>query len=86
MDKKDIVRVERCLYAKDINHIDNSVEANNDTEMKKEIYRTLNKMEDDLISKLGSINVLGLDSDDFIIITKVRMLRESIEEIKKMCK
>lgn len=54
--------------------------------MKKEIYRTLNKMEDDLISKLGSINVLGLDSDDFIIITKVRMLRESIEEIKKMCK
>lgn len=62
------------------------VEANNDTEMKKEIYRTLNKMEDDLISKLGSINVLGLDSDDFIIITKVRMLRESIEEIKKMCK
>ena len=86
MDTKDIVRVERGLYAKDINHIDNSVEANNDTEMKKEIYRTLNKMEDDLISKLGSINVLGLDSDDFIIITKVRMLRESIEEIKKMCK
>lgn len=43
-------------------------------------------MEDDLMSKLGSINVLDLDSEDFIIITKVRMLKESIEEIKKMCK
>ena len=54
--------------------------------MKNEIYRILNKMEDDLMSKLGSINVLDLDSEDFIIITKVRMLKESIEEIKKMCK
>ena len=86
MDTKDIIRVERGLYSKDINHIDNSIEANNDTEMKNEIYRILNKMEDDLMSKLGSINVLDLDSEDFIIITKVRMLRESIEEIKKMCK
>lgn len=83
MDTKDIIRVERGLYSKDINHIDNSIEANNDTEMKNEIYRILNKMEDDLMSKLGSINVLDLDSEDFIIITKVRMLKESIEEIKK---
>ena len=33
MDTKDIVRVERGLYAKDINHIDNSVEANNDDQL-----------------------------------------------------
>lgn len=88
IDTKDIVRIERGLYSKDINHIDNSATVNSDTEntLKKEIYCTLNKMEDDLISKLGSINVLDLDRDNFVIITKVRMLRESIEEIKKMCK
>lgn len=88
IDTKDIVRVERGLYSKDINHIDSSVEVNNDTEdiWKKEFYRTLDKMEDDLINKLGSINVLDLGRDNFAIITKVMMLKESIEEIKKMCK
>lgn len=88
IETKDIVRIERGLYSKDINHINNSIIANNDTEniLKKEIYQTLNKMENDLINKIGSINVLDLDNDNFGIITKVRMLRESIEEIKKLCK
>lgn len=88
IDTKDIVRIERGLYSKDVNHIDIGADANNDTAniLKKEIYRTLNKMEDDLINKLGSISVLDLDRDNYAIITKVRALRESIEEIKKMCK
>lgn len=88
IDTKDIVRIERGLYSKDVNHIDIGTDANNDTAniLKKEIYRTLNKMEDDLINKLGSISVLDLDRDNYAIITKVRALRESIEEIKKMCK
>lgn len=88
IETKDIVRIERGLYSKDINHTNNYTTVSNDTEniLKKEIYQTLNKMEDDLINKLGSINILDLDSDNFGIITKVRMLRESIEEIKKMCR
>lgn len=88
IETKDIVRIERGLYSKDINHTNNCTTVSNDTEniLKKEIYQTLNKMEDDLIDKLGSINILDLDSDNFGIITKVRMLRESIEEIKKMCR
>lgn len=88
IDTKDIVRIERGLYSKDVNHIDTGTDANNDTAniLKKEIYRTLNKMEDDLINKLGSISVLDLDRENYAIITKVRGLRESIEEIKKMCK
>ena len=88
IETKDIVRIERGLYSKDINHTNNSITANNNTEniLKKEIYQTLNKMEDDLINTLGSINVLDLDSDNFGIITKVRMLRESIEEIKELCR
>ena len=88
IEMKDIVRIERGLYSKDINHTNNYTTVSNDTEniLKKEIYQTLNKMEDDLINKLGSINILDLDSDNFGIITKVRMLRESIEEIKKMCR
>lgn len=88
IETKDIVRIERGLYSKDINHTNNSITANNNTEniLKKEIYQTLNKMEDDLINTLGSINVLDLDSDNFGIITKVRMLKESIEEIKELCR
>ena len=85
VDSEDIIRVGRGLYSKDEKSISNkNVTVNNEAEdsLKRDIYNTLNKVEGEL---LNAINVWELNSDNFEIITKIRELKTSIEEIKCQC-
>ena len=42
-------------------------------------------MEDELMNAIGAVNVWELNSDNFAVITKMRELKDSIEEIKRQC-
>lgn len=89
VDSEDIIRVGRGLYSKDEKSISNkNVNVNNEAEdsLKRDIYNTLNKVEGELVNAIGAINVWELNSDNFEIITKIRELKTSIEEIKCQCK
>ena len=88
VDSEDIIRVGRGLYSKDEKSISNkNVTVNNEAEdsLKRDIYNTLNKVEGELLNAIGAINVWELNSDNFEIITKIRELKTSIEEIKCQC-
>ena len=54
--------------------------------LKAEIYNTLSKVEKELVSAIGSVNVFDLNSENFEIIKKIRGLKDTIEEIKGQCK
>ena len=62
-----------------------SLQSNIDT-LKAEIYNTLSKVEKELVSAIGSVNVFDLNSENFEIIKKIRGLKDTIEEIKGQCK
>ena len=88
VDMKEIVRVGRGLYAKDIKstsskkkNLDNKAE---DT-LKIQIYNTLTKVEKELATTISSIDIWKLNDDNFEIVTRMRELKDSIEEIKNQC-
>ena len=85
VDTKEIVRVGRGLYAKDMKvtinkkkDMDNEVE---DT-LKIQIYNTLIKVEKELATTISSIDIWKLNGENFEIVTKMRELKDSIEDIK----
>lgn len=89
VDTKEIVRVGRGLYAKDMKatinkkkDMDNEVE---DT-LKIQIYNTLIKVEKELATTISSIDIWKLNGENFEIVTKMRELKDSIEDIKAQCK
>ncbi len=88
-DTKDIVRVGRGLYAKDLDSTSIKKKNTNDnTEdvLKIEIYNTLTKIEKELATTISSIDIWKLDGDNFEIVAKIRELKEFIDKIKKQCK
>lgn len=89
VDTKEIVRVGRGLYAKDMKvtinkkkDTDNAIE---DT-LKIQIYNTLIKVEKELATTISSIDNWKLNGENFEIVTKMRELKDSIEDIKAQCK
>ena len=89
VDMKEIVRVGRGLYAKDTRVIENrkkSTEHKVEDVLKTQIYNTLVKVEKDLATTISSIDIWQLNGENFEIVTKVRKLKDSIEEIKAQCK
>lgn len=89
VDSKDIVRIERGLYSKDVKSFsDKNVASNNESEnqFQKEIYDTLSRVKKDLAKVTGSINIWESDGKNFEIVAKIRELKKTIEEIKSQCK
>ncbi len=89
VDTKDIVRMGRGLYSKDTKSaLNKKVSSYNETGnvLQKEIYNILSKVENDLSKAIGEINIWELNSSNFEIVTKIRGLKDSIEEIKTQCK
>lgn len=89
VDMKEIVRVGRGLYAKDTKvTINRKKDTDNEVEdtLKIQIYNTLIKVEKELATTISSIDIWKLNGENFEIVTKMRELRDSIEEIKAQCK
>lgn len=89
VDTKDIVRMGRGLYSKDIKSASNKkTSSHNESEivLQKEIYDILSKVERDLSKAIGEINIWELNGSNFEIVAKIRGLKDSIEEIKSQCK
>ncbi len=85
IDSKEIIRVGRGLYSKDTQSIKKTTNDEAEDTLKNDIYNTLSKMEDELMNAIGAVNVWELNSDNFAVITKMRELKDSIEEIKRQC-
>jgi len=89
VDTKEIVRVGRGLYAKDMKVTINKKKSMDDKvedTLKIQIYNTLIKVEKELATTIGSIDIWKLNGENFEIVTKMRELKDSIEEIKAQCK
>lgn len=89
VDSKDIIRVERGLYSNDTNYITkvkaNITNSDTSNRLKKELYTALNEMENIFLNATGSISIWDLNNNPEII-TKLQSLRESIDELKNLCK
>ena len=89
VDTKEMVRVGRGLYAKDmkvtINKKKNTDNEAEDT-LKIQIYNTLVKVEKELATTISSIDIWELNGENFEIVTKMRELKDTIEGIKAQCK
>ena len=89
VDTKEIVRVGRGLYAKDMKVTANKKKSNDDEvkdTLKIQIYNTLIKVEKELATTISSIDIWKLNGENFEIVTKTRELKDCIEEIKMQCK
>lgn len=89
VDTKEIARVGRGLYAKDIKAtFTKEKKENNKVEdtLKLQIYNTLTNVEKELATTISSIDIWKLNGEHFEIITNMRKLKDSIEEIKAQCK
>ena len=89
VDTRDIVRVGRGLYSKDMKSLSNKNPAHRDekdNKLQRDIYNTLSKIENDLAQITGKINIWELEAENFEIITKMRELKKTIEDIKNQCK
>ena len=87
-DAKEIIRVERGLYSKNVMSAFNeeSTESQENSELKEELYKTLNKIEKELINVIGNVDIWNLSGEEFELITKVRELKSAIAQIKEQCK
>ena len=85
IDSKEIIRVGRGLYSKDTQSIKKTTNDEAEDTLKNNIYNTLSKIEDELMNAIGAVNVWEVNSDNFAVITKMRELKDSIEEIKRQC-
>ena len=89
VDTKEIVRVGRGLFAKDMKVAVNKKKPNDDEvkdTLKIQIYNTLIKVEKELATTISSIDIWKLNGENFEIVTKIRELKDFIEEIKTQCK
>ena len=89
VDTKEIIRVGRGLYAKDMKvTINKKKDTDNEVEdtLKIQIYNTLIKVEKELATTISSIDIWKLNGENFEIVTKMRELKDSIEDIKAQCK
>ena len=89
VDTKEIVRVGRGLFAKDMKVAVNKKKPNDDEvkdALKIQIYNTLIKVEKELATTISSIDIWKLNGENFEIVTKTRELKDFIEEIKMQCK
>lgn len=89
VDTKEIVRVGRGLFAKDMKVAVNKKKPNDDEvkdTLKIQIYNTLIKVEKELATTISSIDIWKLNGENFEIVTKMRELKDFIEEIKTQCK
>ena len=89
VDTKEIVRVGRGLFAKDMKVAVNKKKPNDDEvkdALKIQIYNTLIKVEKELATTISSIDIWKLNTENFEIVTKMRDLKDFIEEIKTQCK
>ena len=89
VDTKEIVRVGRGLFAKDMKVAVNKKKPNDDEvkdALKIQIYNTLIKVEKELATTISSIDIWKLNGENFEIVTKTRELKDFIEEIKTQCK
>ena len=89
VDTKEIVRVGRGLFAKDMKVAVNKKKPNDDEvkdTLKIQIYNTLIKVEKELATTISSIDIWKLNGENFEIVTKTRELKDFIEEIKMQCK
>ena len=86
-DAKEIIR-ERGLYSKNVMSAFNeeSTESQENSELKEELYKTLNKIEKELINVIGNVDIWNLSGEEFELITKVRELKSAIAQIKAQCK
>ena len=87
-DAKEIIRVERGLYSKNVMSAFNeeSTESQEKSELKEELYKTLNKIEKELLNVIGNVDIWNLSGEEFELITKVRELKSAIAQIKAQCK
>ena len=87
-DAKEIIRVERGLYSKNVMSAFNeeSTQSQENSELKEELYKTLNKIEKELINVIGNVDIWNLSGEEFELITKVRELKSAIAQIKAQCK
>ena len=83
-DAKEI----RGLYSKNVMSAFNeeSTESQENSELKEELYKTLNKIEKELINVIGNVDIWNLSGEEFELITKVRELKSAIAQIKAQCK
>ena len=84
-DAKEIIR---GLYSKNVMSAFNeeSTESQENSELKEELYKTLNKIEKELINVIGNVDIWNLSGEEFELITKVRELKSAIAQIKAQCK
>ena len=87
-DAKEIIRVERGLYSKNAMSAfdEESMESQENSELKEELYKTLSKIEIELINVMGNIDIWKLSGEEFELITKVRELKSAIAQIKVQCR
>lgn len=87
-DAKEIIRVERGLYSKNAMSAfdEESMESQENSELKEELYKTLSKIEIELINVMGNIDIGNLSGEEFELITKVRELKSAIAQIKVQCR
>ena len=87
-DAKEIIRVERGLYSKNAMSAfdEESMESQENSELKEELYKTLSKIEIELINVMGNIDIWNLSGEEFELITKVRELKSAIAQIKVQCR
>ena len=87
-DAKEIIRVERGLYSKNAMSAfdEESMESQENSELKEELYKTLSKIEIELINVMGNIDIWNLSGEEFELITKVRELKSAIAQMKVQCR
>ena len=87
-DAKEIIRVERGLYSKNAMSAfdEESMESQENSELKEELYKTLSKIEIELINVMGNIDIWNLSGEECELITKVRELKSAIAQIKVQCR
>ena len=87
-DAKEIIRVERGLYSRNAMSLfdEEKVESQENSELKEELYKTLSKIEIELINVMGNIDIWNLSGEEFELITKVRELKSAIAQIKVQCR
>ena len=89
VDTKDIVRIGRGLYAKDINSTlktEQSSDPKVEDTLKVQIYNSLVNVEKELAATISSIDIWKLNGENFEIVSKVRELKDTIDKIKAQCK
>lgn len=89
VDTKEIVRIGRGLYAKDAKvNISKKERVDDEVEdaLKIQINNTLIKVEKELATTISSIDIWKLNGENFEIVTKMRELKDFIEDIKAQCK